>query len=176
MLAPVAARVAEYAPRMVVGSSGTLLDLAHMCAARRVTDVPVSLNQLRFTRSEFLALHKQILGSKAGDRLRLEGLEARRVDLIPAGSLLLATAMELFGFDEMTVSEWALREGIVLDVIGQHDPDDWSEDPRAIRRASVQGFARRCNVSEGHALAGGAPRPRAVRPDGVAARARRGGP
>jgi exopolyphosphatase/guanosine-5'-triphosphate,3'-diphosphate pyrophosphatase len=150
VLTPIARDVAEYAPRLVVGSSGTLLDIAHMAAARRRTDVPVSLNQLRFTRAEFLALHKQILASNGSDRLRLEGLEARRVDLIPAGSILLATAMDLFGFDEMTVSEWALREGIVLDVIGHHDPDDWSDDPRAIRRASVQGFARRCNWSEVH--------------------------
>ncbi len=151
VLTPLAARVADYSPQMVVGSSGTLLDLAHMTAARRATDVPVSLNQLRFTRDEFLPLHKQILASDSTDRLRLEGLEARRVDLIPAGSMVLATAMDLFGFDEMTVSEWALREGIVLDVIGQHEPEDWSEDPRAIRRASVQAFARRCNWSAGHA-------------------------
>jgi len=149
-LAPVAADVAPLVPKLVVGSSGTLLDLAHMIAARRSADVPVSLNQLRFTRDEFLGLHKQILTADADERLRMEGLEARRVDLIPAGSIVLATAMELFGFDEMTVSEWALREGIVLDVIGHHDPDDWSEDPRAIRRASVQGFARRCTWSEGH--------------------------
>ena len=50
----------------------------------------------------------------------------------------------------MTVSEWALREGIVLDVIGRHDPVDWSDDPRAIRRASVQGLARRCRWPEDH--------------------------
>jgi exopolyphosphatase/guanosine-5'-triphosphate,3'-diphosphate pyrophosphatase len=151
VLTPAAARASAFSPRLVVGTSGTLLDIAHMVAARRTTDVPVSLNQLRFTRQEFLALYKQILSSKASDRLRLEGLEARRVDLIPAGSVVLATAMELFGIDEMTVSEWALREGIVLDVIGRHDPDDWSEDPRAIRRASVQGFARRCTWNEEHA-------------------------
>jgi len=96
-------------------------------------------------------LHKEIIGSKASERLRMDGLETRRVDLIPAGSMVLATAMELFGFDEMTVSEWALREGIVLDVIGRHDPTDWSDDPRAIRRASVQGFARRCDTNEEHA-------------------------
>jgi exopolyphosphatase/guanosine-5'-triphosphate,3'-diphosphate pyrophosphatase len=80
----------------------------------------------------------------------MEGLEARRVDLIPAGSILLATAMGLFDFDAMTVSEWALREGIVLDVVGHHDPSDWSDDPRAIRRASVQGFLRRCDGSADH--------------------------
>ena len=39
--------------------------------------------------------------------------------------------MELFEVDELTISEWALREGIVLDAIGRHDPVDWSDDPRA---------------------------------------------
>ena len=81
----------------------------------------------------------------------MEGLEARRVDLIAAGSLFLEVAMDVFDFDELTVSEWALREGIVLDAIRRHDPADWSDDPRAIRRASVQGLARRCNWNEQHA-------------------------
>src|SRR5260370_8103293 len=95
-LAPLAEEAAAYAPRLVVGSSGTLLDLAHMVAARRAVDVPVSLNQLRFTRDEFLVLHKEILSSKAGDRVRMEGLDARRADLIPARSIVLAPALHPF--------------------------------------------------------------------------------
>ena len=96
---------------------------------------PSSLNQLdhharrvprRCTRSSSTR--------SASDRLRIDGLDARRVDLIVAGSMFLATAMELFGLDQLTISEWALREGIVLDAVGRHDPDDWSDDPRAIRR------------------------------------------
>jgi exopolyphosphatase/guanosine-5'-triphosphate,3'-diphosphate pyrophosphatase len=150
-LSPVADAVAPYEPKLAVGSSGTLEDLAHMVAARRATDVPDSLNQLSFSREEFLPLHKEIISLPGDERLRLDGLEARRVDLIPAGSIFLETVMELFGFEELTVSEWALREGIVLDAIRRHDPADWSEDPRAIRRASVQGLARRCNWDEAHA-------------------------
>jgi len=151
VLAPVADQVAAFEPKLFVGSSGTLEDIAHMVAARRKADVPVSLNQLTFDRDEFLPLHKQILTMPADERLRLDGLEARRVDLIAAGAIFLETSMELFGFDELTVSEWALREGIVLDVIRRHDPADWSDDPRAIRRAAVQGLARRCNWDEQHA-------------------------
>jgi exopolyphosphatase/guanosine-5'-triphosphate,3'-diphosphate pyrophosphatase len=150
VLAPIAAEVAAFTPKLVVGSSGTLEDLAHMVAARRKEDVPVSLNQLTITREELLPLHKLIISSKASERRKLEGLEPRRIELIPAGSMFLDTAMELFGFDELTVSEWALREGIVLDAIGHHDPADWTDDPRAIRRASVLGLARRCDVAEGH--------------------------
>ncbi|HWW54013.1 MAG TPA: HD domain-containing protein, partial [Acidimicrobiales bacterium] len=83
-------------------------------------------------------------------RRRLEGLDARRADLIPAGSAVLLGAMELFGLDELTVSDWALREGIVLEAISRHDPADWAGDQAAIRRASVLGLCRRCNWDEGH--------------------------
>jgi exopolyphosphatase / guanosine-5'-triphosphate,3'-diphosphate pyrophosphatase len=150
-LLPIAEQVADFAPKMTVGSSGTLCDLARMVSAQRDGTVPVSVNQLTIRRDEFLELHDKLLGIPSADRARLPGLEPRRADLIPAGSMFVSVAMELFGFDELTVSEWALREGIVLDAIGHHDPVDWSDDPRAIRRASVLGLARRCNWDEAHA-------------------------
>ncbi|HEV3133213.1 MAG TPA: Ppx/GppA phosphatase family protein [Acidimicrobiia bacterium] len=146
----VAREVRTFDPKLVVGSSGTLEDLAAMVVARRGAQLPASLNQLTFTRDEFLALHDEILASKASERRRMVGLEPRRVDLIVAGSMFLATAMDVFEFDEMTISEWALREGILLDAIGHHDPADWTDDPRAIRRASVQSLARRCSYPEAH--------------------------
>jgi exopolyphosphatase / guanosine-5'-triphosphate,3'-diphosphate pyrophosphatase len=146
----VAREVRPFDPKLVVGSSGTLEDLAAMVAARRNAQVPASLNQLTFTRDEFLPLHDEILASKASERRRMVGLEPRRVDLIVAGSMFLATAMDVFEFDEMTISEWALREGILLDAIGHHDPADWTDDPRAIRRASAQSLARRCSYPEAH--------------------------
>lgn len=146
----IADEVAPFEPTMAIGSAGTLNDLAHMVAARRGEEVPPSLNQLRFTREEFLELHHDILAAKASERRRMEGLEAKRVDLIPAGSMFLAVTLELFALDALTVSEWGLREGIVLDAVGHHDPADWSDDPRAIRRASVHSLARRCSWPETH--------------------------
>ena len=118
-------------------------------------------------------MHDAILASTAAERLRFEGLETRRVDLISAGVVFLATAMECFDFEEMTISEWALREGILLETIDRHDPADWSSDPRAIRGASVVALARRCNWHEAHARRVATARLLAVRPDERAARARR---
>jgi exopolyphosphatase / guanosine-5'-triphosphate,3'-diphosphate pyrophosphatase len=149
-LGPIAEQISRFEPTLVVGSSGTLEDLARMVAARRHAQLPVSLNQLAFTREEFLRLHDDILSSKASERRKMDGLEPRRVDLIVAGSIFLATAMEVCEFDAMTVSEWSLREGILLDTIGHQDPGDWTDDPRAIRRGSVQSLARRCNYPEDH--------------------------
>ncbi|MGI8808270.1 MAG: HD domain-containing protein [Acidimicrobiales bacterium] len=150
VLAPLADDVAELQPAMAVGSSGTFCDLARMVAARRTGSVPRSINQFTFSRDELLPLHEELLAMRSSERAALPGLEAKRADIIPTGSTVLLTAMELFGFDRLTVSEWALREGIVLDVIPRHEAADWSGDPGAIRAASVLQLARRCNWDEGH--------------------------
>jgi exopolyphosphatase / guanosine-5'-triphosphate,3'-diphosphate pyrophosphatase len=151
VLAPVVAEVAPFEPKLAVGSSGTLENLALMVAAGRDEDTPTTLNQLSITRRELLALHEDLLASKASERLRMEGLDTRRVDLITAGSMVLVVAMELFDVEQLTISEWALREGIVLDAVGRHDPADWSDDPHAIRGEAVLGLARRYNWVEPHA-------------------------
>ncbi len=135
-------------PALAVGSGGTFCDLARMLAYRRTGTMPVSVNQLTFSRHEFLELHQQLFESTAAERRRLPGLEPRRAELVPAGSMVLATAMELFGFDQFTVSEWALREGIVLDAIRRDRL--YAEDGGDIRRSSVVALARRCNWDEPH--------------------------
>jgi exopolyphosphatase/guanosine-5'-triphosphate,3'-diphosphate pyrophosphatase len=149
-LAPLAAEVARFEPAVAVGSSGTLCTLARMVAARRSGTPPVSVNQLSFDRHDLLAIHEELLKLPAAQRSRLAGLDAGRADIISTGSMFLLTAMEVFGFEELTVSEWALREGMVLDAIGRHDPAEWTGDPRAIRRASVLELCRRCNWDEVH--------------------------
>jgi len=149
VLAPVASEVAKYRPQMLVGTSGTLCDLARMAAARSGA-VPESVNQLSVAKQDLAAVHARLLALPAAARSRLAGLEAKRADIVPAGSVVLMVAMDLFGLDALTVGEWALREGIVIDAIGHHDPADWGEDPRVIRRSSVAGLARRCGADEGH--------------------------
>jgi exopolyphosphatase/guanosine-5'-triphosphate,3'-diphosphate pyrophosphatase len=158
-LEPVAGQIADLfdvgapgGPVLAVGSGGTFCDLARMVAYRRSGGIPVSVNQFTFSRLEFLDLHEQLLTATASERRRLPGLELRRVDLVPAGAMLLAAAMELFGFDELTVSEWALREGMVLDSLrALHPVDSIPVGAADIRRASVEALGRRCNWDEAHA-------------------------
>lgn len=151
VLEPVAADVASFEPKRMVGTSGTFLDLARMAAAARTGAVPSSVNQLVVRRRDLQEVHDRLVELPAAGRAKLSGLDARRVDQIPVGSLLLLTTMRLFGFDDLMVGEWALREGIVLDAIRRHDVADWTNDAEAVRRSSVLGLARRCNADEGHA-------------------------
>ena len=153
VLTPLAEEVADFRSQMLVGTSGTLCDLARMAALRNGGDPAAlanSVNQLKVRRKDLNAVHQQILELSSAERAKLDGLEGRRADIVAAGSVVLQVAMDLFGLDELTVGEWALREGMVLDAIGHHDPADWADDPKAPRRASVLSLARRCSWDEGH--------------------------
>ena len=150
VLGPRAIEAGAFEPKMAVGSSGTIEDLGHIIAARRSTKMPRTLHHLSFTREELDELRDELISSTSAQRKKIEGLDAKRVDLIVAGAELMSIAMELFEVSEITVSEWALREGMVLDAVRRHDASDWSDDPFAIRRASVQSLARRCSWPEAH--------------------------
>ncbi len=149
-LSPVAEEMEALRPTMTVATSGTLSDLARMATARRTGVVPMAMNHVTVTREELNSLHADIMASTLAQRTRMPGLDARRADQIPAGSMVAVVAMELFGIREMTMSAWALREGIVLEVIGRADPALWTSDAHAIRRSSVLGLARRCSWDEAH--------------------------
>ncbi len=149
-LSPVAEDMAGLRPTMAVATSGTLSDLARMVVARRTGVAPVSMNHVTVTRDDIEALHADIMAATVAQRTKMAGLDARRADQIPAGSMVAVTAMELFGIRELTMSAWALREGIVLEVIGRADPALWTSDAHAIRRSSVLGLARRCSWDEAH--------------------------
>lgn len=151
VLTPVAAEVASFEPKLMVGTSGTFLDLARLAVSARTGATPQSVNQLVTSRHDLQQVHEKLIGLPAAGRAKLGDLDARRVDQIPVGSLVLLTAMKIFSFEEVMVGEWALREGIVLDTIGHHDAAEWTNDGEAIRRSSVLGLARRCNAEEGHA-------------------------
>ena len=45
----------------------------------------------------------------------MPGLEEKRAELLPAGSMLLVTALELFEVETLTISDWALRDRATYD-------------------------------------------------------------
>jgi exopolyphosphatase/guanosine-5'-triphosphate,3'-diphosphate pyrophosphatase len=149
-LAPIVDDVRGRAPRMAVGSSGTINDLARLVAADEGGEVPASANGLRIPADALRTWQRRIMKMPATERRRLPGVEEKRADLIPAGVTLLSTIFDVLEIDEMVASDWSLREGIVLDAVSAHDPDDWSDDPRALRRAAVAGLARRCGSDLEH--------------------------
>jgi exopolyphosphatase/guanosine-5'-triphosphate,3'-diphosphate pyrophosphatase len=149
LLQPVADATKRFRPGMLVATSGTLVSLARLAApsARRA---PTSVHQLTVSAADLARVHADMQTMSVAERRAIEGVDARRADIMPAGSVVLQVAMELFGFDELTVSEWSMREGMILDAIGHHDAFEWV-DPRSMRRASVRALFRRYGGNEAHA-------------------------
>ncbi len=150
-LSGVAGELVESKPRLLVGSSGTFAAIARMASALREGAVPAGVNQLSVTRSDVDALARRVRSSTVAERSRMPGCDSRRAELLPAGIAVLEGLMDTTGLSELTVSEWALREGIVLDAIGAHDPAELLGDPRALRRSSVLALCRRSSWRQRHA-------------------------
>ena len=137
-------------PKLLIGTSGTFCALARGAAARRDGIVPSSVNQLTVTSRELAALGDLIYELPSWERSRIAGIEARRAELLPAGVAVTEVLMEATGMKELTVSEWGLREGIIISTIAKHDRVEFSDDPRAIRRASVMSLCTRSRWPESH--------------------------
>lgn len=150
-LGPVLDEALEAKPRMLIGSSGTFVCIARMAAAHRDGALPTAVNQLSVSAGDIAAIAKRVYSSTAPDRARLPGCDARRAELLPAGLAVLEELMAASSLDELTVSEWALREGIVLATIGAHDRAELADDPRALRRSSVLALCRRSSWRQRHA-------------------------
>src|SRR5579875_734366 len=138
-------------PRQLIGSSGTFLAIARASAALRDGIVPTSVNQLTVPINALEDLAELVFRLGVEDRAALPGIDARRAELLPAGVVVLEGLLAATGLESLTVSEWALREGMVLHVLNRHDRADFSDDPRAIRRASVLSLCRRSHYREHHA-------------------------
>jgi exopolyphosphatase/guanosine-5'-triphosphate,3'-diphosphate pyrophosphatase len=151
VLEPGLREVRAHGPQMLIGSSGTLASLATMAVAYAGREIPDSINQMSVGRDELEAVFERIYELPLAQRGKLPGADAKRAELLPVGAAVLSTLMSSTGIDELTISEWALREGIVLDTIGAHDRADLRDDPRAIRRASVLSLCRRSNWRQPHA-------------------------
>jgi exopolyphosphatase/guanosine-5'-triphosphate,3'-diphosphate pyrophosphatase len=131
----------------VIGTSGTILSLGAMAAASgadtRLTRVPArAITRLR----------KRLTPLTLAQRLKLPNLDPKRADLAPVGVVLLDTLLEDLGVEELTLCDFALREGLVFDYIERNARHIQTvERYPDVRRRSVIELAERCNYLAEHA-------------------------
>lgn len=152
-LAPLSSKIKELGAVSLVGSSGSFLTLAKMALLLKKPDLDQALlddlNQVTVKRSALREVSKLVLKSDGSDRSSISGLDSKRVDIIPAAAVVLEELLRVGGFKEMVLSEWALREGIILSELENYDFLDSDHD--SIRMASVMGITRRFAWNSYHA-------------------------
>ena len=137
---------------VAVASSGTAESIAVMALARRGDEVPSDMNGQQLSRK---ALGKVIAGLARArtteERLELPGIDASRADILLGGALVLEQVCDAFGVEQLTISDYALREGVLLDALrrfsgsGLHHLSD-------LRKASVMHLLEACDDDPEHAL------------------------
>jgi exopolyphosphatase/guanosine-5'-triphosphate,3'-diphosphate pyrophosphatase len=153
VLGPTLERIRQVGFDMVICTSGTnltLIDLA-LKARHRANVNPGSINNQAVTAAELSAVCNWLVKSTAAERRRLNDIQPGRLSSIVTGAALWRYLLPRLKAKEYTASEYALREGILIDFIQTHLPGirQWEKYPNP-RRRSVISLAQRCHWDEPH--------------------------
>lgn len=120
-----------------IGSSGTL-----RAVDRVLQETGWSKNGITMAGLEKLA---QYLCARSHiNQIELPGLDPERLPVFPGGVAILHATFKNLGIEQMTVSDGALREGLIYDLVGRIYNHD-------IRSETVQALAERYHIDKKHA-------------------------
>ena len=100
---------------ILVGTAGTITTLAAIDQGLLEYD-SARINRSALTSDSIDKIIGVLSMSSLEERRMIRGLEPGREDIILAGAVILQEIIRGFGYTSMLVSDWGLREGIVLDM------------------------------------------------------------
>ncbi len=121
-----------------IGASGTIRCVANIVRENGWADDGV------ITPDSLDKLIEAIVSVKHIGELKLSGLSDERKSVLPGGVAVLKAAFDRLAIEKMTVSDGALREGLLYDLLGRIQHDDE-------RDRTVSAFSRRYQADEQHA-------------------------
>jgi exopolyphosphatase / guanosine-5'-triphosphate,3'-diphosphate pyrophosphatase len=130
----------------IIGSGGAITAIAGLVAGMRGRRYE-SLQGVQIERPEIMQLLGNLSHSTAEQRLAMPGMSAERVDIILAGTLVLAEILKRFGASSVLVNARGIREGIVIDALAIDGAIDATPD----HMESVRDFGRRYRYDREHA-------------------------
>ncbi len=101
----------------LVAVAGTVTTLAAVAEALPAYDA-LRVHGAALRRDALGALLARLAALPTAERARLPGMEPKRADVIVAGGILVACAMDLGGFATLTVSDRGVRWGLLHDRFG----------------------------------------------------------
>ena len=122
-----------------IGASGTIRCVANIVRDKGwCGDGTITLEALD-------KLIKYMIDQKQMKAIFLEGMSAERRSVLPGGIAILKAAFNQLKIDKITVSDGALREGLLYDLLGRINHDDE-------RERTVRALGRRYHVDEAQSV------------------------
>ena len=120
-----------------IGSSGTIKATQEIIHAFELDKYKITLDALYKTRAKMIQM-------ETIEQLNLPLINTQRVPVYAGGLAILIAVFEALKIEFMTVSEGALREGLLYDLLGRIQHED-------VRDRSVQDLMQRFNIDSDHA-------------------------
>lgn len=147
---------------LVIGTSGQIQSIARLLYLSG-TDAEKfkTFHGQYFTSKQFDKVSKKILGATSLEELQIiPQLDEKRAEIIVPGTLILKVIMDALKIDRITVSAYALREGIIIDAIEKYykeeqklkEISDEAEKIKEQKLKEVIEFAKSYNVDLKHSL------------------------
>lgn len=136
-LEPVRAQFGRLEPAQVAGTSGTI-----RAAYAALTGLDRARRGITVTGLEYLI--ELMIGAGQVAALRLPGISPERAEVFPGGVAILVEVMRALDIERMRVSDGALREGLLYDMVGRLTDED-------ARERTVRAMAARYHVDAAQA-------------------------
>ncbi len=151
ILAPVRREIRRHRVDLVVATSGTFVNFANIVRCG-TGDPPLdSYNAYEMDAADLTEAVDRVLEAKRpADRLGIGGLDPARSDIIAGGAVIIEQAVRELGIPAVTISEYALREGIIRDVAEQTLFHTGTPGLHDIRLSSVRHLADKLRSEKEH--------------------------
>lgn len=135
----------------IIGTSGTIRALGEACREMTGGEPWRTVNAQTVRFDDLEKLVRKLTGMKAADRTDFASISPERADNIHLGGMVLIEVMTALNFEELTLCDASLREGIILDYLDRRG----IETPSTahifeLRRRSVVELARKYDRDDPH--------------------------
>lgn len=159
-LLPITTAMRQIGFDVLVGTSGTIANLAAVDAARTGAAGDPKAGYV-LTHAAVREIERTLRGMRYQERVDVPGMSARRADIAVAGARLVRSVMDQLDVEELTTCDRALREGVLLDLLYREGViEDGAHGHGDVRRKAIRDMAERfrCDLAHGaqvakHALA-----------------------
>ncbi len=108
----------QYAPQILIGSSGTFETLAEIDHWNRKNEwPPAGQNGFDIPLEEFYRSRNLILGANRDERMKIPGMRELRVDMIPVAICLIDYIISRYHIRTVKASRYSLKEGALVDLL-----------------------------------------------------------
>lgn len=111
-LAPLAIALARYPATRLVGAAGTFDVIEALLSTARLTP-----HASRIDLARYHPFSLEVSSATLAQRAAMPGIPSDRVDMIAVALVLVDTILEMAGIEELTVSAFSLKEGVLAELL-----------------------------------------------------------